>query len=68
MKEILSKKSDDATSGAKQGENNEDKTSKSYKRASYDYSQGSQSKGPLSQMPVINPGKPPPFDGVRYNY
>jgi hypothetical protein len=67
MKEISSNKSDDATSGAKQGENNEDKTPKSYKRASYDYSQGSQCKGPLGQMPVVNPGKPPPFDGARYN-
>jgi ribosomal protein L9 len=68
MKEMLNKKSEDMASGVgkeNEGEGGGDKTPKGFARISYDYGQGS--KGPNGQLPIVNLGKPPPFDGVRYN-
>jgi len=44
------------------GNKDASKISKSYNKASFDY--GGPSKNPTLSM--INPGKPPPFDGIRY--
>jgi len=59
MRELLAKKNHELDS--KGGDEDASKVSKNYNRASFDYD-GS-SKNPT--LPMINPGKPPPFDGVR---
>ena len=60
MRELLGKKNHE--SGSKDENEDSSKTSKNYNKASFDY--GDSSKNPT--LPMINPGKPPTFDGVRY--
>jgi len=60
MKELLGKKNHKSDSEGR----NEDasKVSKTYNKTGFDYC--SSSKNPILSM--INPRKPPPFDGIRY--
>jgi len=60
MRELLAKKNHESDSEG--GDEDSSKVSKNYNRAGIDYV-GS-SKNPT--LPMINPWKPPPFDGVRY--
>ena len=61
MKELLSKRTHESDS--KGGNEDASKGSKTYNNTGFDYS--SSSKNPT--LPMINPGKPPPFDGIRYS-
>ena len=60
MKELLSKRNHESNSEG--GNEDASKGPKSYNNTGFDYS--SSSKNPT--LPMINPGKPPPFDGIRY--
>jgi len=60
MKELLSKRSHESDSEG--GNEDASKGSKTYNNTGFDYS--SSSKNPT--LPMINLGKPPPFDGIRY--
>ena len=60
MRELLGKKNHESDSEG--GNKDASNISKSYNKASFDY--GGSSKNPT--LPMINPRKPPPFDGIRY--
>ena len=60
MRELLGKKNHESDSEG--GNEDASKTSKNYNKASFDY--GGSSKSPT--LPMINPRRPPPFDGIRY--
>jgi hypothetical protein len=60
MKELLGKKNHESDSEG--GDEDASKVSKSYHKTGSDYSSSSKN----STLPMINPGKPPPFDGIRY--
>ena len=60
IKEFPSKKNHQSDSEG--GNEDASKVSKTYNKTGFDYS--SSSKNPT--LPMINPGKPPPFDGIRY--
>jgi hypothetical protein len=60
MQQLLDKKSQESSSDG----GDASKTAKSYNRTSFDYGGSSKNNNPT--LPMINPGKPPPFDGTRY--
>ena len=67
IKETLNKRLEDAASEVEKDVESEvggDKTPKGYARVQYDYA--SSSKIPNAHLPIVNPGKPPSFDGIRY--
>jgi len=60
MRELLGKRNNESDSEG--GNEDASKVSKTYNKTGFDYS--SSSKNPT--LPMINRGKPPPFDGIRY--
>jgi hypothetical protein len=60
MQQLLDKKSQESSSDG----GDASKTPKSYNRASFDYGGSSKNNNPTLSM--INPEKPPSFDGIRY--
>jgi hypothetical protein len=60
MQQLLDKKSQESLSDG----GDASKTPKSYNRTSFDYGGSSKNNNPT--VPMINLGKPPLFDGIRY--
>jgi hypothetical protein len=60
MQQLLDKKSQESSSDG----GDASKTPKSYNRANFDYGGSSKNNNPT--LPMINPGKPPSFNGIRY--